>query len=161
MKTFHAWPLCELGSTFLSWPYQTASARPGPPALIHGNTFTASPVVVEASLTCAGVVQLVHPLAALAALTKTCRRLGVLLLMHQTRTRLRALSIESTEKRVSGEPVGVSAILMSFVRSCPVPVASRKCNVPVASGVPMLRKMPFDPQLFVVQPAAWKTLPVT
>src|SRR5437762_11350421 len=118
MKTFQAWPFCELGSTFLSWPYQTASARPGPPALIHGNTFTASPVVVEASLTCTGVVQLVHPLAALAALTKTCRWLGVLLLIHQTRTRLRALSIESTEKRVSGEPVGVSAILMSLVRSC-------------------------------------------
>src|SRR5947208_11526458 len=146
MKTFHAWPLCELGSTFLSWPYQTASARPGPPALIHGNTFTASPVVVEASLTCTGVVQLVHPLAALAALTKTCRWLGVLLLIHQTRTRLRALSIESTEKRVSGEPVGVSAILMSFFRSCAVPVAvvvaSRKWSVPLASGVPMFRNIP-------------------
>src|SRR5438128_7731333 len=98
MKTFHAWPFWELGSTFLSEPYQTASARPGPPALIQGNTFTASPVVVDPSLTCTGAVHFVHPLAALAALTKTCRRLGVLLLMHQTRTRLRALSIERTEK---------------------------------------------------------------
>ena len=71
MKTFHDWLLWLLGSTFLSEPYQTASARPGPPALIHGNTFTASPVVVEASLTCTGVLQLVQPVAALAALTKT------------------------------------------------------------------------------------------
>src|SRR5690348_8799330 len=111
MKTFHAWPACALGSTFLSWPYQTASARPGPPALIQGNTLTASPVVVDPSLTCTGAVHFVHPLRALAALTKTCRKLGVLLLMHHTTTRLRALSIERTEKRVSGEPVGVSAIL--------------------------------------------------
>src|SRR5437762_7615626 len=161
MKTFQAWPFCELGSTFLSWPYQTASARPGPPALIHGNTFTASPVVVDASLTCTGVVQLVHPLAALAALTKTCRWLGVLLLMHQTRTRLRALSIESTEKSVSGEPVGVSAILMSLLRSCPPATASRKCSVPVASGVPMLRYRPSEPHRPAEHPAAWKTLPVT
>ena len=71
MKTFHDCPFWLLGSTLLSDPYQTASARPGPPALIHGNTFTASPVAVEPSLTCAGVVQFVHPLAALAALTKT------------------------------------------------------------------------------------------
>ena len=70
--------------------------------------------------------------------------------------------MESTEKSVSGDPAGVSAILISFVRSCPVPVASRKWSVPVASGVPMFRKMPFDVQPFaVVQPAAWKTLPVT
>ena len=47
--------------------------------------------------------------------------------------------MESTENRVSGEPVGVSAILISRVRSCPLPVASRKCNVPVESGVPMFR----------------------
>src|SRR5947209_10609581 len=71
MNTFHFCPTWSLGSTFISEPYQTASARPGPPALIHGNTFTASPVAVEPSLTCAGVVQFVHPLAALAALTKT------------------------------------------------------------------------------------------
>src|SRR5439155_201985 len=103
MKTFHAWPLCELGSTFLSWPYQTASARPGPPALIQGNTFTASPVEVEPSLTCTGVVQLSHPLAALAALTKTSRCLGWAAspVSHQTTKRLRALSIDTTEKRFS------------------------------------------------------------
>src|SRR4029077_11109793 len=137
MKTFHDWLLWLLGSTLLSEPYQTASARPGPPALIQGKTFTASPVVVDPSLTCTGVVQVFHPLEALAALTKTCRFVQSVLLMHQTTTRLRALSIERTEKRVSGEPVGVSAILMSFVRSCPVPVASRKCIMPVESGVPM------------------------
>src|SRR6267378_955495 len=139
MKTFHDWLLWLLGSTFLSEPYQTASALPGPPALSHGKTFTASPVFVDPSLTCTGLVHVFQPLASLAALTKTCRRLGVLLLMHQTRMRLRAVSIESTEKRVSGEPVGVSAILMSFVRSCPLPVASRKWSVPVVSGVPMFR----------------------
>src|SRR2546425_3557213 len=71
MNTFHAWPAFVLGSMFVFDPYQTASARPGPPALIHGKTFTASPVMVEASLTCTGVVQLCQPLAALAALTKT------------------------------------------------------------------------------------------
>ena len=69
MKTFHVWPLLPLGSTFLSEPYQTASARPGPPALIHGKTLTASPVADEASLTCTGGVQFVHPDAAEAALT--------------------------------------------------------------------------------------------
>src|SRR6266513_6203886 len=73
MKTFHDWLLWLLGSTFLSEPYQTASALPMPPALIHGKTFTASPVVDDASLTCSGVVQVFHPLAALAALTNTCR----------------------------------------------------------------------------------------
>src|SRR6266480_2318891 len=155
MKTFHDWLLWLLGSTFLSEPYQTASALPGPPALSHGKTLTASPVLVEASLTCTGLVHFVQPVAALAALTKTCRRLGFELLMHQTRMRFRALSIDSTEKRVSGEPVGVSAILMSFFKSCPVPVASRKWSVPVASGVPMLRKMPLEVHpLLVRQPAA-------
>src|SRR6267143_4783336 len=139
MKTFHDWLFWLLGSTLLSEPYQTASALPGPPALIHGKTFTASPVLMSPSLTWTGAVQLVHPLAALAALTKTWRLVQSLLLTHQTTTRLRALSIDSTEKRVSGEPVGVSAILMSFVRSCPLPVASRKWSVPVVSGVPMFR----------------------
>src|SRR6267378_6714098 len=119
MNTFQAWLLWLLGSTCLSDPYQTASARPGPPALIQGNTLVASPVTVEPSLTWTGAVQLVHPLAALAALTKTWRLVQSLLVMHQTTTRLRALSIDSTEKRVSGEPVGVSAILISFFRSCP------------------------------------------
>src|SRR2546423_3636069 len=137
MKTFHFWPSWPLGSTFLSDPYQTASARPGPPALIQGKTLTASPVPVDASLTCRGGVQVDHPLAALAALTKTCRVDGSVALMHQTMNKFRAESIESTEKRVSGDPVGVSAILISFVRSWPLPVASRKWSVPVASGVPM------------------------
>src|SRR5438132_2033299 len=81
--------------------------------------------------------------------------------MHQTTTRLRALSIESTEKSVSGEPVGVSAILMSLLRSCPPATASRKCSVPVASGVPMLRYRPSEPHRPAEHPAAWKTLPVT
>src|SRR5437867_9643130 len=139
MKTFQLWPDWLLGSTLLSDPYQTASARPGPPALIQGKTLTASPVPVDASLTCSGGVQLDHPLAALAALTKTCRFVQSLALMHQTTNRLRAESMESTEKSVSGDPVGVSAILISRVRSWPLPVASRKCRVPVASGVPMLR----------------------
>ena len=48
-------------------PYHTASDRPGPPALIHGNTLTASPVAAEALLTWTGAVQLVHPLPAEAA----------------------------------------------------------------------------------------------
>src|SRR5438128_12131080 len=139
MKTFQAWPDWLLGSTFLLDPYQTASARPGPPALIQGNTLTASPVWVEASLTCTGGVQADQPLAALAALTKTCRSAGLLALMFQTTCRLRAESMDSTEKSVSGDPVGVLAILISLVRSWPLPVASRTWSVPVASGVPMLR----------------------
>src|SRR5213592_2033672 len=69
MKTFHDWLWWLLGSTILSEPYQTASARPGPPALIHGKTFTASPVALDASLTRTGDVQLVQPEAAEAALT--------------------------------------------------------------------------------------------
>src|SRR5438132_7064920 len=155
MKTFHFWPDWLLGSTLLSDPYQTASARPAPPALIHGKTLTASPVPVDASLTCTGAVQLDHPVAALAPLTKTCRFVQSLALMHQTTCRLRAESMETTEKSVSGEPVGVSAILISLVRSCPVPVASRKWSVPVASGVPMFRKMPSETQpLLALQPAA-------
>ena len=81
--------------------------------------------------------------------------------MHQTTKRLRALSIDSTEKSVSGEPVGVLAILMSLVRSCPVPVASRKWSVPVESGVPMLRNSPSVPPHCDPHAAAWKTLPVT
>src|SRR5438132_4528604 len=139
MKTFQAWPDWLLGSTFLLDPYQTASARPGPPALIQGKTLTASPVWVEASLTWTGGVQADQPLAALAALTKTCRFVQSLALMHQTTCRLRAESIESTENRVSGDPVGVSAILISLVRSWPLPVASRQWSVPVAAGVPVLR----------------------
>src|SRR5256885_12217234 len=117
MKTFHDWLLWLLGSTRLSEPYQTASARPGPPALIHGKTFVASPVPVEPSLTWTGDVQLVHPLAALEALTNVWRRAGLLLLIVQTTSRLRPESIESTEKSESGEPVRVTAILTSLVKS--------------------------------------------
>src|SRR6266567_4425476 len=118
MKTFQAWLLWLLGSTCKLDPYQTASARPGPPALIHGKTLVASPVVVEASLTCTGAVHLVHPLAALAALTNTWRKAGLLLLTAQTTIRLRPLSIERTENNVSGLPA-VSAMCTSFVRSWP------------------------------------------
>src|SRR5206468_10865183 len=98
MKTFQLCPDWLLGSTLLSDPYQTASARPGPPALIQGKTLTASPFPVDASLTCSGGVQLDHPLAALAPLTKTCRFVQSLALMHQTTNRFRAESIERTEK---------------------------------------------------------------
>src|SRR6267378_4382154 len=101
MKTFHDWLLWLLGSTCLSDPYQTASARPGPPAFSHGKTLVASPVVVEPSLTWTGVVHVVHPVAALDALTKVCRSAGLLLLTVQTTSRLRPESIERTEKRVS------------------------------------------------------------
>src|SRR5439155_11774088 len=84
MNTFQAWPDWLLGSAFLFDPYHTASARPGPPALIHGNTLTASPVPVEPSLTCTGAVQVRQPLFAEAALTKIWRRDGVLLSMAHT-----------------------------------------------------------------------------
>src|SRR3982074_1390202 len=119
MKTFHDWLLWLLGSTCLSDPYQTASARPGPPALSQGNTLVASPVAVEPSLTCTGAVPVFHPLAALEALTNVWRRAGSLLvgLTVQTTSRLRPESIERTENRVSGDPLGVSAIFTSFVRS--------------------------------------------
>src|SRR5207245_9539011 len=102
MKTFQLWPDWLLGSTFMFDPYQTASARPGPPALIQGKTLTASPVPVDASLTCNGGVQLDHPLAALAALTKTCRFVQSLALIHQTTYRLRADSMDRTDKSGSG-----------------------------------------------------------
>src|SRR5947207_2618778 len=109
MKTFHDWLLWLLGSTCLSDPYQTASARPGPPALSHGNTFVASPVAVDASLTCTGVVQLRQPDAAEAALTYTCRCAGVPSTAKTTK-RLRAESIETTENSVSGDPARLSAM---------------------------------------------------
>src|SRR5436190_21577864 len=124
MKTFQAWPLWLLGSTCLSEPYQTASARPGPPALIHGKTFVASPVAGEPSLTWTGAVHCVHPLAALDALTNTWRSAGLSLSTAQTANRLRAESMESTERRTSGSPV-VSAMRTSLGRSWPVPVGSR------------------------------------
>src|SRR5438105_13656864 len=117
MKTFHFWPDWLLGSTLLSDPYQTASARPGPPALIQGKTLTASPVPVDASLTCTGGVQLDHQLPALAPLTKTWRFVQSLALMHQTTYRLRAEYNESTDNSVFVDPVGVSLILISLVRT--------------------------------------------
>src|SRR5438477_8193272 len=114
MNTFQACPVWLLGSVFLSEPYQTASARPAPPALIHGKTFTASPVAVEPSLTCTGGVHAFQPLAALAALTKTCRSDGTSELTHQTTKRLRALSIDATVNSSSGEPGRLSATWISF-----------------------------------------------
>src|SRR4030081_677362 len=110
MNAFQLCLLWLLGLTWRSEPYQTASARPGPPALIQGKTFVASPVAVEPSLTCMGVVQVVQPLDALDALTNTWRCAGSELLTAQTAVRLRALSMDRTEKSVSGEPAGVSAI---------------------------------------------------
>src|SRR5438309_10273727 len=145
MNTFHTWLLWLLGSTWRSDPYQTASARPGPPALIHGNTLVASPVAVEPSLTWTGAVQVRQPLDALEALTKVWRKAGLLLLMVQTTSRLRAVSIDRTENSVSGLPVGVSAMWTSFVRSRPpAPLSSRKCRIPDGSGVPMFIHSPLD-----------------
>src|SRR2546421_9957603 len=115
MKTFQLGPDWLLGSTLLSDPYQPASARPAPPALIQGKTLTASPVPVDASLTCTGGVQFDHPLAALAPLTKTCRFVQSLALMHQTTCWLWAESMETAEERVSGDPQGVSATLLGLV----------------------------------------------
>ena len=112
MNTFQACRPWLLGSTLLSDPYHTASARPGPPALIHGNTFTASPVAVDPSLTWTGAVQFVQPVAAEAPLTKTCRRDGVELPMAQVTNRFRAVSIDSTVNRTSGEPGRPSAMWM-------------------------------------------------
>src|SRR5438105_869869 len=90
MNTFQDCPLWLLGSTFLFEPYHTASARPGPPALIHGNTFTASPVPVEPSLTWTGLVHFVQPVVAEAALTKTCLSEGVLFPITQVTNRFLA-----------------------------------------------------------------------
>src|SRR5919197_6722425 len=104
MNAFHACPALVLGSTFLLDPYHTASARPGPPALIHGKTFTASPVAVDPSLTCTGLVHLVHPVAAEAALTKACRREGVLLPITHVTYRFRAVSMDRTVNSTSGDP---------------------------------------------------------
>src|SRR5256886_381488 len=135
MKTFQDWLLWLLGSTRLSDPYQTASARPGPPALSHGKTLVASPVAVEPSLTWTGAVHTVHPLAALEALTNVWRRGGSLLagLTVHTTSRVRAESIERTEKSVSGEPVGGSAMWASFLRSL-LPAQHRKFAWSVAPG---------------------------
>src|SRR5437763_8552871 len=155
MKTFQAWLLWLLGSTWRLEPYQTASARPGPPALTQGKTLVASPVAVEPSLTWTGAVQVVQPLAALDALTKIWRWPGSVLLTAQTANRLRAVSMERTEKSTSGDPL-VAATGISCVRSWPpFPLSSRKCSEPLASGVPMFIHSPLDLHpLLVVQPAA-------
>src|SRR2546425_7856927 len=135
MKPFHAWPCWLLGSTSLSDPYQTASAIPFPPAFSQGKTLVASPVAVRPSLTCTAGLHLVQPVEALEALTNVCRSAGFELLMVQTAKRFRLASMETTENRVSGDPVGVSAILTSFFRSwLPPPASSRKSSVPVLSG---------------------------
>src|SRR5437868_8747133 len=168
MKTFQAWWLWLLGSTCRLEPYQTASARPAPPALIHGNTLVASPVAVDPSLTWTGAVHLVQPDAALEAATHDWSSEGSELLTVQTTNRFRALCIDSTENSVSGKSV-VSAIFTSLVRSWPpAPLSSRKWRLPDESGVPMFMYRPglavvaVDvPQVLSSQFAAWKTLPVT
>src|SRR5258708_12847571 len=68
IKTFQACPDWLLGSALKFDPYHTASARPAPPALIHGKTLTPSPVTVEPSLPSTGVPQFTHPLPAHAVL---------------------------------------------------------------------------------------------
>src|SRR2546423_14386639 len=117
MKTFQLWPNWPLGSALRFCPHQTASARPGPPALIHGKTFTASPVAVDASLTRTGGVQLLQPEAAEAALTYVWRCPGFdepASSVHATK-RLRAESIDAAVNRTSGESGRLSAIWISFV----------------------------------------------
>src|SRR5919198_5656356 len=162
MNTFQAWPDWLLGSTFLFDPYHTASARPGPPALIHGNTLTASPVPVDPSLTRTGAVQVRHPLFAEAALTKICRCDGVSLSIAHTTKRLRALSRESTVNSTSGEPGRLSA---TWIRPPALPLgwaasgASRKCRSPVASGVPMFSMRSYVPSP-LGSPAVSNTFPV-
>src|SRR5436305_8112378 len=103
MKTFQLWPDWLLGSTAMFEPYQTASARPGPPALIHGKTLTRE----GGRLTCTGVLQRRQPLAVLAALTNTCQSPGPGelpgLCTSQHTWRLRAASMERTVNRVSGD----------------------------------------------------------
>src|ERR1700730_3110031 len=84
MNTFHTCPVAVLlGSRELLSPYHTASARPAPPAWPQGKTLTWSPVEAMPSLTCTGVVQVFHLLAALAADTHTWRSAGVELLPTQ------------------------------------------------------------------------------
>src|SRR2546422_2477956 len=111
MNTFQACPLWLLGSTFMSEPYHTASACPGPPALIQGNTFTASPVAMEPSLTCNGGAQFRQPLAAEASLTKTCRWAGVPLLgvSAPAPNKVPGASLDSTLDSGSGGTRGMSA----------------------------------------------------
>jgi hypothetical protein len=98
----------------LSDPYHTASARPGPPAFIHGNTLTASPVATLPSLTRTGLVHVRQPEAAEAAETQTWLSEGFAPLTHQTANRLRARSIETTLNNVSGEPGRPLTMWISF-----------------------------------------------
>src|SRR5579859_122003 len=164
MKTFQDWPFWLLGSTFLSDPYQTASARPGPPACTHGNTLTASPVPVEPSLTWTGFVHFRQPLEAEAALTKTCRFAGLpsFGLSAQQTIRFRPVSSEATVKSVSGDPGRLSATWISAL-SFPLPPGvvglSRNVRLPLESGVPMFRSRSDVPS-GLPAPAVWKTLPV-
>ena len=65
MNTSHTIEVLVLGSAVWLPPYHTASARPAPPALIHGKTLT----IEGAWLTCTGGVQVRQPLEADAALT--------------------------------------------------------------------------------------------
>src|SRR5439155_18593143 len=102
-----------------------------------------SPVDVEPSLTWTFGVQLVQPLSALAALTKTCRWVGsvVLALSAQTTKRFRALSSERTVKSVSGDPVRPSAMWTSLTLSphgLAVVGKSRNVGGRDAPGVPLL-----------------------
>jgi len=74
MYTFQAWPALLLGSAKLLVPYQTESDRPGPPATIHGNTFTFD----GGRLTWTGVAHCVQFVAALATVVKTWKVLAPL-----------------------------------------------------------------------------------
>ena len=67
-----AWPALLLGSAKLLVPYQTESDRPGPPAAIHGNTFTFD----GGRLTWTGVAHCVQFVAALATVVKTWKVLA-------------------------------------------------------------------------------------
>ena len=151
-----------LGSWARLEPYQTASARPGPPALSHGKTLT----IDGAELTWTGLVQLFQPEAAEAALTQVCRCEAGWVLgsapTTQTRCRFRALSMERTEKSVSGLAGSPSATWISWVGSCAAVVLglSRKVRLPLLSGVPMFSSIDQVPSPFG-KPAASKTWPVT
>src|SRR5204863_2281859 len=131
-------------------------------ALIHGKTLTASPVPVDPSLTCTGAVHDRQSLAADAALTYTWRCEGIPLPIAQATNRFRAVSIDATVNRTSGEPGRLSATWMS-APALPLGFAasgaSRKWRSPEASGDPMFSSRSNVPSPFD-KPAAWKTLPV-
>src|ERR1700730_6719215 len=153
MNTSHFWPPWALGLTALSEPYQTTSARPGPPALIHGKMLTMG--------------RGARPLPARAALTYAWRWVGSRLLPTQATKRLRALSIDATTKLAAspasaGTPLAMVIRRLGSPHGLAVDGASRKVRFPAASGVPMLRSMLALPVPGSVGPkAAWKTLPVT